>query len=134
MKELFKKISMGLLLVPALALGLSFAVPSVANAACDPATLSLTGGANCAQGNNTPGSLFGDQGIFKTIVNIMLFLVGAIAVIMLIFGGVRYVTSAGAQDQITAAKNTIMYAIIGIIVAVLAFAIVNFVTGGLQTP
>jgi hypothetical protein len=136
MKELLKKISMGLLLVPALTVGLSFVVPSTAHAACDTTNLSLSSGANCAQGNDTPTSLFGDgsdQGIFKTIVNIMLFLVGAVAVIMLIFGGIRYVTSGGAQDQVTAAKNTIMYAIIGIVVAILAFAVVNFVIGGLKT-
>lgn len=136
MKSLLKKMSMGLLIVPALAFGLSFVVPSAVHAACDPNQLSLSGGANCAQGTDQPSSLFGDgsdQGIFKTIVNILLFLVGAVAVIMLIFGGIRYVTSGGKQEDVTAAKNTIMYAIIGIVVAILAFAVVNFVIGGLAT-
>jgi hypothetical protein len=136
MKSLFKKISMGLLLVPTLAFGLSFVVPSLAHAVCDTTNLSLSSGANCAQGTDQPSSLFGDgtdEGLFKRIVNILLFIVGAVAVIMLIFGGIRYVTSGGAQDQVTAAKNTIMYAIIGIVVAILAFAVVNFVIGGLKT-
>lgn len=132
MKSLLKKLSTGLLLVPALAMGLTFAMPVIASAECDTATLNATNGANCAQGDNTPGSLFDNEGVFKKVVNIMLFLVGAIAVIMLIFGGIRYVTSGGAQDQVTAAKNTIMYAIIGIVVAILAFAVVNFVVGGLS--
>jgi hypothetical protein len=70
--------------------------------------------------------------IFKTIANILLFLVGAIAVIMLIIGGLRYVTSNGDQNAVTGAKNTIMYAIIGIVVAFLAYAAVNFVTAQLS--
>ncbi|MNY81379.1 hypothetical protein D3C86_2229240 [compost metagenome] len=57
----------------------------------------------------------------------MLFIIGALSVIMLIIGGIRYTVSGGNASAITAAKNTIMYAIVGIIVAVLAYAIVNFV-------
>lgn len=134
MKSLVDKLRIGLLLVPALTFGLSFFAPSVANAACDTTNLNVTNGANCAQGNNTPTNLFsGDDSIFKNVVNILLFIVGAVSVIMLIFGGIRYVTSGGAQDQVTGAKNTIMYAIIGIVVAILAFAVVNFVVGGLST-
>jgi multisubunit Na+/H+ antiporter MnhB subunit len=133
MKSVLKKISASLLLVPAVVLGLGFAIPATAGAECDTSTMSLTNGSDCAKGDGTPTSLFADGGVFKTIVNIMLFLVGAIAVIMLIFGGIRYVTSGGAQDQVTAAKNTIMYAIIGIVVAILAYAVVNFVITGLKT-
>jgi hypothetical protein len=50
---------------------------------------------------------------------------------MLIFGGIRYIVSDGDQNNVTAAKNTILYAIIGIIVALLAYAAVNFVTTSL---
>jgi len=71
-------------------------------------------------------TIFGDGGVFQRIVNMLLFLVGAISVIMLIVGGIRYIISSGDQAQVTSAKNTIMYAIIGIIVAVLAWGIVNF--------
>lgn len=63
----------------------------------------------------------------KTITNVLLFIIGAIAVIMIIIGGIRYVTSNGDASQTKAAKDTIMYAVIGIIVAILAYAIVNFV-------
>lgn len=66
-------------------------------------------------------------GIFQLIANVMLFLVGAVAVIMLIIGGFRYVTSNGDAGAIKGAKDTIMYAIIGIVVAFLAYAAVNFV-------
>lgn len=63
----------------------------------------------------------------KTITNVLLFLLGAIAVIMIIIGGIRYVTSNGDSSATKAAKDTILYAVIGLIVAILAYAIVNFV-------
>jgi hypothetical protein len=67
----------------------------------------------------------------KTIINTLLYIIGILAVIMIIVGAFRYVVSAGNSASITAAKNTIMYAVIGLIVAILAFAIVNFVVGAL---
>ena len=93
---------------------------------CDDSNLTISGGADCAKGANTPDKLNGDGGAFTRVVNVMLFVVGAVAVIMLIVGGIRYVVSNGDQGAVTAAKNTILYAIIGIIVAILAYAIVNF--------
>jgi len=90
----------------------------------------LQGGIDAARPDGAAGSttLFGGDGsIFNTIVNIMLFLIGAISVIMLIIGGIRYTISAGDSGNVTAAKNTIMYAIIGLVIAFLAFAIVNWV-------
>jgi len=89
----------------------------------------LTDGSKCAKGNGQGENL---NNVFKTVANIMLFIVGAVAVIMLIIGGLRYVTSNGDQNAVTGAKNTILYAIIGIVVAFLAFAAVNFVTDQLQ--
>ena len=65
--------------------------------------------------------------IFKFITNTLLFLIGAVAVIMLIIGGFRYVVSAGDANAVTGAKNTILYAIVGIVVAFLSYAAVNFV-------
>ena len=91
-------------------------------------------GAEAARGNDQPANLFnigGDEGVFTTVVNILLFLIGAISVIMIIIGGIRYAVSGGNSSAVSAAKNTILYAIVGIIVAVLAFAIVNFVLEGL---
>jgi cytochrome bd-type quinol oxidase subunit 2 len=80
---------------------------------------------------DSPG-LFEEGGVFKQITNIMLFLVGIISVIMLIVGGIRYVVSGGDQNAVQGAKNTILYAIIGIVVAFLAFAAVRFVTTNLN--
>jgi hypothetical protein len=91
-------------------------------------------GIDCARGEGTPGQLFdGPDSIFTTIVNVLLFLIGAISVIMLIYGGIRYTTSGGNSASVTAAKNTIMYAIIGLIIAFLAFAVVNWVLGAVNT-
>ena len=63
----------------------------------------------------------------KEFVNIMLFAVGILAVIMLIWGGIRYVLSGGDSGAVSSAKKTILYAVVGLIVAILAYAIVNFV-------
>jgi hypothetical protein len=89
-------------------------------------------GIDCARGEGTPAQLFDGPGsIFTTIVNVLLFLIGAISVIMLIYGGIRYTTSGGNSASVTAAKNTILYAIIGLIIAFLAFAVVNYVLNAL---
>ena len=63
----------------------------------------------------------------KTVVNVLLFVLGAIAVIMIIIGGVRYTTSGGDAGSIKSAKDTILYSVVGLVVAILAYAIVNFV-------
>lgn len=84
-------------------------------------------GANAARGNGQPSQLFGDTGVITTITNTLLFVVGALAVIMIIFGGIRYATSGGNSSSVTAAKNTVMYAVVGLIIAFLAFAAVNWV-------
>ena len=132
MKSIIQKISLGLMLIPLLALGVTVFSPEASAAVCNTSNLSIASGANCAQGNDQPADLFGgDNSIFRRVTNILLFLVGAISVIMLIIGGIRYVISGGDQNQVTSAKNTILYAIVGIIVAFLAYAAVNFVTQAL---
>jgi hypothetical protein len=88
-------------------------------------------GASCSQANGTTGNLFAQGGIFHTIADTLIYIVGAIAVIMLIIGGLRYVISQGSKEGVASAKDTILYAVIGIVVAILAYAIVNFVTGSL---
>ncbi len=116
-------------------LGLVALVTDVAtvSAACSTSNLSISSGADCARGNEQPADLFGgENSIFSRVTNILLFLIGAIAVIMLIIGGIRYVISGGDQAQVTGAKNTILYAIVGIVVAFLAYAAVNFVTQALS--
>ena len=87
-------------------------------------------GVNAARGDNTPSYLVnGDSSIVRRAINIMLFGVGVLSVVMLIFGGFRYVISGGKKESVTNAKNTILYAIIGLLVAVFAYAIINFILG-----
>lgn len=102
---------------------------AISNASSALAAMSVQGGANAAKGADQSTDLFGTAGTFSTITNVLLFIIGAIAVIMIVIGGLRYVISGGDSSQITAAKNTILYAIVGIVVAILAYAAVNFVIG-----
>ena len=67
----------------------------------------------------------------KNIINGVLYVVGVLAVVMVIIGGVKYTTSGGDQAAVTSAKNTILYGIVGLVIAILAYAIVNFVVGQL---
>lgn len=95
--------------------------------------LTLQEGAEAARCDNCPANLFGNDGVFKTITNTILYIVGIIAVIMLIIGGIRYVLSGGDSKKVTDAKNTVLYAIIGLVICFLAFAIVNFVASALPS-
>ena len=117
------------LLLPVFVLGVSFVAPLAPTVSAETFDQGIGDGANSAQGEDQATDLFGESGIFRTITNVLLFIIGAIAVIMLIIGGIRYTVSGGDQAAITSAKNTILYAVVGIIVAILAFAIVNFVVG-----
>ena len=72
------------------------------------------------------------DGIFAGVTNTLIFLVGAVSVIMIIIGGLRYVLSNGDPKQAETGRNTIMYAVIGIVVAIAAFAIVKFITSHIK--
>ena len=67
---------------------------------------------------------------FKDIANLLLIIIGIVSVIMLIVGGFRYVLSAGNSSSVEGAKNTLLVAIIGVIVALIAGSIINFVIAG----
>jgi hypothetical protein len=84
------------------------------------ATCSNTAIANSANG----GAL---SGLIKTVINVFSLIVGVVSVIMIIVGGLRYITSGGDSGKVSAAKNTIIYAIIGLVVVALAQFIVQFV-------
>ena len=88
---------------------------------------SLREGAEAAKTNEMPSELLGNNGVFTGITNTILYIVGVISVIMLIFGGIKYALSAGDSKKVTDAKNTILYAIIGLIITILSYSIVNFV-------
>lgn len=65
--------------------------------------------------------------LMKNVINTMLFILGGIAVIMIVIGGVKYTTSNGNAADIKSAKDTVMYSVVGLIVAMMSYAIVNFV-------
>ena len=65
--------------------------------------------------------------VVKIIINVIIGIVGLIAVVMIIVGGISFTTSQGDSGKVTKAKNTVLYGIVGLVVAILAFAIVNFV-------
>lgn len=67
--------------------------------------------------------------LFGSITTILIFIIGAISIIMIIVGGLRYVLSAGDSKATSDAKNTILYAVIGVVVAISGYAIIKFVLG-----
>lgn len=82
-------------------------------------------------------SATGGQGSFRTlartIVNFFLYFLGFVATVMVIYGGILYVTSAGNDDNVNKAKKILLYAIVGILIILLSFAIVNTVISGAGT-
>lgn len=81
-----------------------------------------------------PGVLPNPDAALKGIINFVIGVIGLVSVGFIIYGGIQYSMSAGDSSKVTKAKNTILYAVIGLIVSVMAFAIVNFVITGLATP
>lgn len=80
-------------------------------------------GGNCSSTSGTGGL----ETLLKNIVNIISAIVGVVAVIMIIVGGFKYITSGGDSNNVSGAKNTIIYAIIGLVIVALAQVIVHFV-------
>lgn len=122
---IFKKIS---LLIASCVFAVSLAAPGLVLAADNNTAavcegLALTGG-KC--GDEQPGET-GVNSVIKTVINILSLAVGVISVIMIIIGGLKYVVSSGDSSNVSSAKNTILYAIIGLVVVALAQIIVRFV-------
>jgi hypothetical protein len=117
------------LLVPLLVPGISSAACSgnIANGVSNGID-TVTGGSG-ATGvcNGTQGISSGLGTIAKTAINIISILVGIVAVIMIIFAGFKYITSGGESNGVTSAKNSLIYAIVGLVIVVLAQAIVHIV-------
>ena len=89
--------------------------------------LSVQEGADAARADVMPTELIGDNGVFNRLTSTILLIVGFISVIMLVYGGLRYILSGGDSKKVTDAKNTVLYAIIGLIISLLSYAIVKFV-------
>lgn len=152
---MFKKIkskivimsSLLMLFTPALAsAGIAAAGPP---AACTGTANSIATGASAAANTNGTGSegagsnavacgapdasTTGIQHLAGNIVNIFSIIVGIVSVIMIIYGGFRYITSGGDSNAVGGAKNTLIYAIVGLIIVALAQVLVHFVLSSTST-
>ncbi len=115
-------------LVVAVLGSMALAVPSTGVAALDPlkgACETSTDNQVCKEVNDPNSNNLGS--VLGIVVNSFLFIVGALAVVMIIFSGIQYVTSTGDSGRVSKAKNTLIYSLVGLIVAFLAFALVNWV-------
>ncbi len=77
----------------------------------------------CNQNSTAPS-------VATTIINGILAILALVSVVMIIFAGQRYMVAMGDPGKITQAKNMILYGVIGLVIALLAFAIVNFIISG----
>jgi len=106
--------------------GFATLAPVASVSAYDPWGSVCSGGSTgsttvCKNKSDNASSLIG------TIVSTLLFLVGALAVIMIIYSGISYVISTGDAGKVAKAKNTLMYSIVGLVVALIAYALVKWV-------
>lgn len=106
---------------------LSFVAAPVSAVTCPPGA--IRGSAATYAECNTDSTQTGST-LTTTIgkgINTVLGLIGIVAVVMMIYGGFQFLTSAGDAAKVAKAKNIVMYSVVGLVVAVLAYAIVNFV-------
>lgn len=118
--------SLGVLAVPTLAPATVFAQNADINGNLCAGTnfdVGATGGCDAAGAQNKVNS------ILKLVINIFSLIVGFVSVVMIIVGGFRYITSGGEASNVSGAKNTIIYAIVGLVIVALAQFIVHFVLG-----
>jgi len=115
-----------LLLVPLAvpALAAADTTPDIQNSLCGGSGLTVNSGGNCQTTSNGTQQV---NHFIGTIVNVFTGIVGVVAVIMIVVGGFQYITSGGDSSKISTAKNTIIYAIIGLIFVALAQIFVQFV-------
>ncbi len=116
--------ALALLATPLAVAGTAYAAdPNIEKGLCQGAELQFGSGGNCKT-NASENEL---NTLIENIVNIFSVIVGIVAVIMIIIGGFRYITSGGDSGNVTGAKNTILYAIVGLVIVALAQFIVKFV-------
>jgi len=112
-------------------------IPSLASAAVDPfsnvcSDQTVSNSSSICQDKNTSqtatsNSIFGPNGVVGKVLQIIVFLTGITSVIMIMLAGFTYITGSGDPNTLSAAKKTILYACIGLVVTVLAQGIVSLV-------
>jgi hypothetical protein len=127
---LLSLLALSFVAAPALVPASVYAAPSIENGLCQGSNLEATVDPStkaCVLKDETASGTTKINAIIKTVIDIFSLVVGVVAVIMIIIGGLKYITSGGDSGNITGAKNTILYAIIGLVVVALAQFIVKFV-------
>lgn len=120
------------ILAAAVAISAPLAIPATSLAACGNLNTQVFNGVNAATGDGgncgTGGTVQGGISAFaRTATNILSIIVGAAAVIMLIYAGFRYIASGGESGSVSSAKNALIYAIVGLVIVALAQVIVHWV-------
>lgn len=135
---MFKKIKESIVVAASVLL---FAVPVLApvsvhatdvnddikNNLCQGIELSADAGSDASCNNVNSSSTSSANSLLRNIINVFSLVVGIVAVLMIIFAGFKYITSGGKGDSVSGAKNTILYAVIGLVIVALAQVIVRFV-------
>ena len=122
--------SLALALIPMAMPVAVYAAPAAGDSANIGGNLACGSNLSTTEGDCTSDTATGTekiQTIVTTVVNIFSIVVGIVAVIMIVVGGFKYITSGGDSGNITSAKNTIVYAVIGLVIVALAQFIVQFV-------
>ncbi len=136
-KNLFASLALGSLLVaPAMVLApavVSAQDSSIQSGLCAGSNLSAADPQGCDPEASSEEATNTVDGIITTVINIFSLVVGVVSVIMIIIGGLKYITSGGDSGNVSGAKNTILYAIVGLVVVALAQIIVQFVLGKVAT-
>ncbi|CAN5399816.1 hypothetical protein BH10PAT3_BH10PAT3_5460 [soil metagenome] len=104
----------------------TYAAEGIQQNLCAGANLDVN--SNCNSGGITDAQAQAKiNDIIRTVINLFSLIVGVVSVIMIIIGGLKYITSGGDGGNVSSAKNTIIYAIVGIVIVALAQFIVRFV-------
>jgi hypothetical protein len=115
MKRWFKLLPIALILLPTRLYAANEILTGACKASDDPASC------------ETNSSLFGTGSVLNHAISVLLFVTGSISILMIVIGGLRFVLAAGNPANIKAARETILYAVVGLVISGLAYAMVNFV-------
>lgn len=102
--------------------------PTANGCPCSPGVMSSSNSAIC-RGQELDPSQHGSDltKTAKNYINAALYVIGMLAVAMVVYSGLRYITAHGNKTQVESAKNILIYSVVGLVVSILAYAIVNFV-------
>lgn len=83
----------------------------------------------CKDSGNTTNTISGNNGVIQKVIDVMAVIAGIVAVVMIMFSGYKFMTANGDANAVATARRNLIYALVGIVIIVLAEAIVRFVIG-----